>query len=175
MSDQDTSPHPPLVLMGRLVGTHSFRGAIKLQSFADPIEAIAQYTPWLLRHERFGEHRMEQPSIQRSGKKILIHLPDVTDDVAARAWVGAEIYVPRDALPDTKPGEYYWHDLEHLNVVTTQGTQLGRVSHLIATGSNDVMVVIGDRERLVPFIQPDVVTEVDLDSGTITVDWDPDF
>lgn len=175
MSDQDTTPHPPLVLMGRLVGIHSFRGAIKLQSFAEPHEAIADYAPWLIRHERFGERSIEQPKISRSGKKILFNLPDVTDDVGARQWVGAEIYVPRNALPNTKPDEYYWCDLENLSVSTVDGMKLGTVSHLIATGSNDVMVVKGDRERLVPFIQPDVVTQVDLTSGNIVVDWDPDF
>ena len=52
---------------------------------------------------------------------------------------------------------------------------LGTVSHLLATGANDVLVVKGDRERMLPFVQPQFVTAVDFDAGTITVDWDPDF
>ena len=74
-----------------------------------------------------------------------------------------------------KPGEYYWVDLEGLRVETVGGVPLGILDHVFATGANDVLAVRGDRERLIPFIQPDVVTQVDFDTGVITVDWDPDF
>jgi 16S rRNA processing protein RimM len=43
------------------------------------------------------------------------------------------------------------------------------------TGANDVLVVQGNREHLVPFVQGQYVTRVDLESGEIEVDWDPDF
>ena len=66
-------------------------------------------------------------------------------------------------------------DLEGLRVVTLEGVELGHVSHLFSTGANDVMVVRGERERMLPFVQPDYVKSVDFDSGTITVDWDPGF
>jgi len=43
------------------------------------------------------------------------------------------------------------------------------------TGANDVLVVKGEEERLIPFIRPDVVRRVDLAAGVVEVDWDPDF
>ena len=46
---------------------------------------------------------------------------------------------------------------------------------MMETGANDVMVLKGDRERLVPFIQGQYVKRVDLEAGLIEVDWDPDF
>jgi 16S rRNA processing protein RimM len=50
------------------------------------------------------------------------------------------------------------------------------VSHLLATGANDVLVVRNaDRERLIPFLIGQFVTEVDLEAGRVTVDWDPEF
>jgi len=50
------------------------------------------------------------------------------------------------------------------------------VSHLFATGANDVLVVRdGERERMIPFVLEQFVKEVDLDSGRIVVDWDPEF
>ena len=73
------------------------------------------------------------------------------------------------------PGEYYWVDLEGLRVVTVEGVELGHVAHMLSTGANDVMVVHGERERLLPFVQPDYVKGVDFDTGTVTVDWDPEF
>ncbi|MFZ2236392.1 MAG: ribosome maturation factor RimM, partial [Dokdonella sp.] len=80
------------------------------------------------------------------------------------------------AMPKAAPGQYYWIDLEGLEVVNIEGVALGRVSHLVATGANDVMVARqGDRERLIPFIDDDFVKSVDFEAQRITVDWDPDF
>jgi 16S rRNA processing protein RimM len=60
-------------------------------------------------------------------------------------------------------------------VVTTQGVELGRIERLLETGANDVLVVRGDRERLIPYLQPEVVTSIDLEAGVLQVDWDPEF
>jgi len=60
-------------------------------------------------------------------------------------------------------------------VETLSGIRLGRVGRLFATAANDVMVVEGERERLVPFLWGRVVREVDLELGRIRVDWEPDF
>ncbi|KAG1519213.1 hypothetical protein G6F51_014779 [Rhizopus arrhizus] len=88
---------------------------------------------------------------------------------------GTEVYVARSALPPPKPDEYYWVDLEGLDVKTTEGVALGQVSHLFSTGANDVVVVRGDRERMIPFVQPDFVKSVDFAANLVVVDWDPEF
>ena len=49
------------------------------------------------------------------------------------------------------------------------------MSHLFSTGANDVVVVQGERERLIPYLRPDVITDIDLAAGRMVVDWDPDF
>lgn len=111
------------------------------------------------------------------GKGVVAALPGILDRDGAADLVGCEIRVRRSVLPAlTKEDEYYWTDLEGLEVVDGKSASLGRVSHLIATGANDVLVVRGaGRERLIPFVTGDVVTEVNLDEGRITVDWDADF
>ena len=59
---------------------------------------------------------------------------------------------------------------------TVEGLPLGKVSHLVATGANDVLVVRNEeRERLIPFLVGSFVSEVDLDAARIVVDWDPEF
>jgi len=83
--------------------------------------------------------------------------------------------VRRSQLPPPGPGEYYWTDLEGLRVVTVGGIELGTVASLFATGANDVIVVRGERERLIPFIRPEVIVEIDLENRCLRVDWDPDF
>jgi 16S rRNA processing protein RimM len=123
-----------------------------------------------------GESTLEGCRGRAQGNGIVAELPGVTDRDAAAALVGSEIGVARSALPPPAPGEYYWSDLEGLEVSTVEGVSLGTVSHLLATGANDVLVVRNaDRERLIPFLVGQFVTEVDLEAGRVTVDWDPEF
>jgi len=110
-----------------------------------------------------------------TAKGVVGTLPGIEDRDAAQALAGAEIYVPRSRMPKPQPGEYYWVDLEGLEVVNREGVSLGRVSHLFDTGSNQVLVVHSDRERLIPFIEGDFVLGVDFGAGRIDVDWDADF
>jgi 16S rRNA processing protein RimM len=102
-------------------------------------------------------------------------LPGFEDREQAATLVGVQIFVRRDQLPTTEKDEYYWSDLEGLEVKTTKGELLGRVEKLMETGANDVLVIRGNREHLVPFIQGQYVTRVDLEDGMIEVDWDPEF
>lgn len=151
------------------------RGEVKLESYTEPRMQIFSYQPWLLKSAS-GENEIGGCRGRTQGKGIVATLPDIDDrDVAAR-WVGSEIWVRRSALPRSTQDEYYWADLEGLEVVTVEGAMLGKVSHMVATGANDVLVASdGKRERLIPFVLGDYVKEVDFDGGRITVDWDPDF
>lgn len=162
------------LLMGDIVGLFGVQGQLKLRSHTDPPEQIGRYRPWYLRL-RGVEHRIDRPQCRRHGKGVLLTLPGVNDRNQAEAWLGAEIWIERSALPALPPGQYYWSDLEGIRVETVDGRVLGRVSHLLATGANDVIVVHGERERLIPFLQPDVVREIDLAAGLMRVDWDPEF
>ena len=162
------------VLVGKIVGLSGVRGEVKLESYTEPRTRIFGYQPWLLKTAS-GESEISGCRGRAQGKGIVATLPEIDDRDAAARLVGSEIWVRRSALPESKRGEYYWADLEGLEVVTVEGAKLGRVSHLVATGANDVLVVAGERERLIPFVLEDYVKEVDFDSGRITVAWDPDF
>ena len=163
------------ILVGKIVGLSGVRGEFKLESYTEPRTQIFRYQPWLLKSAS-GESEVSGGRGRAQGKGIVATLPEVNDRDAAARLIGSEIWVRRSALPRSERGEYYWADLEGLEVVTVEGAMLGRVSHLIATGANVVLVVRGgERERLIPFVIDDYVKEVDLDSGRITVDWDPEF
>ena len=164
-----------LVLLGRLLGAFGVRGEVKVESFTDPKGAILRYRPWILRDVRGAERTLDGVRGRESAKGVVASLPGVDDRDAADALRGTEVLVPRTALPPPGPDEYYWVDLEGLRVVTVEGVALGTVSHLLATGANDVLVVQGERERMIPFVQPRFVTSVDFDAGVVTVDWDPEF
>lgn len=163
------------ILMGRIHGAFGVRGELKLESFSDPPDAIFRYRPWTLRTAQGAERELEGARGRSTAKGIVMQLPGVEDRDAAEALRGGEIFVPRSALPPPKPGQYYWVDLEGLRVVNTGGVDFGTVSHLFSTGANDVLVAQGDRERMIPFLEPDYVVSVDFEAGVVTVDWDAEF
>ena len=163
------------VLVGKVVGLSGVHGEVKLESYTEPRTQIFSYQPWLLKSAS-GESEISGCRGRAQGKGIVATLPEIGDRDQAARLIGSEIWVRRSALPKSKRGEYYWADLEGLEVVTVEGALLGRVSHLIATGANDVLVVTdGKRERLIPFVLDDYVKHVDFDTARITVDWDPEF
>ena len=163
------------ILLGRIVGAFGIRGQIKIESWTEPRDAIFRYQPWILRDVQGNEREFKGARGKESGKHLVATFPDVTDRDVVEAMRGTDIYVLRSALPPPKAGEFYWIDLEGFRVVNLEGVDFGTVSHLFSTGANDVLFVRGDRERMVPFVEPDFVKSIDFEGGLITVDWDPDF
>ena len=164
------------VLIGRIVGLYGVQGWLKIESWAAPRMRIFDYQPWLLGSAPGAETEIIGVQGRTQGKGIVAQLPGVDDREQAAALIGTDIYVARELLPAPAQDEYYWVDLEGLEVVTTQEVKLGRVSHLFATNANAVVVVRdGSRERLIPFIQGSYVRSVDLSAGRMVVDWDPEF
>jgi len=153
---------------------HGVKGWVKVFSYTEPRENILHYRPWYLRQG--GEWRPRAcVAGNRHGKGVIARLDGCEDREQARLLMNTEIGVGREQLPATEPDEYYWNDLLGLEVVNLQDERLGRVDQLIETGANDVLVVNGERERLIPFVQRQVVMNVDLEAGVIRVDWDKDF
>ena len=164
------------ILLGRVNGAFGVRGEVKLESWTEPRDAIFRYQPWILRDPQGAERELRGVRGKVSGKSLVATFPDVTDRDTVEAMRDTEIYVPRSALPPPSAGEYYWVDLEGMRVVTVEGVDFGTVSHIFATGANDVLVARdGERERMIPFVQPQYVTGVDFEADLVTVDWDPEF
>ena len=160
-------------VLGSVSGLYGVRGWIKVFSHTSPKENIFNYPRWyLFRDGQWREYRLLKGRIH--GKGLVASLEGVSDRDLAAELSGSEIAVPRDQLPETAADEYYWADLEGLRVVTLDGDSLGQVDYLFETGANDVMVVKGDRQHLLPFVGQ-VIRSVDLAAGVITVDWEADF
>ena len=159
--------------MGRISGLFGVRGWVKVYSYTEPREAVLNYDRWLLRRKD-GWQEATVAEGQRHGKTIIARIDGYVDREQAAGLVGADIGVPREAMPETERGQFYWSDLEGLRVVHRDGTELGKVAYLLETGANDVMVVQGEQERLIPFVLDTVILGVDFDKGEIEVDWEWD-
>lgn len=159
--------------MGRIVGVFGVRGWLKVYSYTEPRSGVLEYSPWILRTRQGTEVRKVLDG-RDQGNGVVVSLEGVADRDTAMALVGAEIEVERARLPATAEGEFYWVDLEGMEVRSIDGSRLGVLDHLLATGSNDVMVILGEGRHLVPFIYSQVVRDVDRQQRLITVDWPTD-
>jgi 16S rRNA processing protein RimM len=170
--DADLSNRSDVVLMGQISGAHGILGWVKVRSDTSPQEAIFEYQPWLMGAE------LRPVSVRdgrRQGRHLVAQLDGVSDRDAAEGLKGQTIAILRNQLPRLPKTQFYWADLVGLRVSTREGVDLGTIREIIATGANDVLVVQGDKERLIPFVTGQYVHEVDLGARTATVDWDPDF
>jgi 16S rRNA processing protein RimM len=162
------------ISVGRVSGTFGVKGWVKVFSFTDPRENILSYSPWLLK-KGIESKTVKIIDGKFQGKTLIAQLDGVADRDQAEALLGWDILIDQNQLPSTKAGEYYWSELMGLQVVNLEGVNFGAVDSLLETGANDVLIIRGDRERAVPFIQGRHVIEIDLDQGRMIVDWDPEF
>lgn len=168
-SSAEESAQP--LLLGRISGVFGVAGWVKLFSYTDPREAILGYRHCLLQRDgKWTENRWDQG--KRHGKTVIVHFNGIDDRQSAACLVGLRIGIWRHDLPQAGGGSYYWADLEGLTVIAKDGQELGAVAYLIATGANDVLVVQGDQEILIPFVTGKYILGVDLAAGVIRVDWE---
>ena len=159
--------------MGRIIAPFGVKGWVKVQPNTAAIENRLAYRTWWVGGEGdWRERAVTEAKVQ--GRVVVARLTGCDDRDAAASLRGKPVAVPRAALPEARSGEYYWSDLIGLAVVNVAGQDFGRVTQILETGANDVLVVQGERERLIPFIAP-VIREVDPGTGTIRVDWGSDY
>ena len=166
------------IRIGYVSGLQGVNGWVKIFSDTQPRENIFSYQPWLLSlNERYKSVKVLQ--WRRQGKTLVAKLEGVESRDQAHEIMGSVIVIDTGSMPNLGPGNFYWHQLIGLRVFTDfQGhiSELGFVTRLLETGANDVLVVVSDdKEHLVPWVPDEFVKQVDLDAGTMTVDWDPNF
>ncbi|MDP2099197.1 MAG: ribosome maturation factor RimM [Methylobacter sp.] len=162
------------ISVGKISGVFGIKGWVKVFSFTDPRENILTYSPWLLK--KGDESKiLNVVDGQLQGKTIVAQLDGINDRDRAASLMGWDVFIRQDQLPKTGKNEYYWSELIGLKVETIDGIQLGVVDSLLETGANDVIIVQGERERVIPFLQGQTITTIDLNAGIIIVDWDPEF
>jgi 16S rRNA processing protein RimM len=170
---KSTNPPADLVVMGRITGAFGIKGWIKILPFTGAPQNLLAYPRWWVGNASgWREHCIELAKVQ-SGS-VVAKLAGCEERDAAALFRGREVAVPRALLPAAAENEFYWADLIGLDVVNMGGDDLGVVSQVVETGANDVLVVEGDRERLIPFTEQ-VVKQVDVAARVIRVDWGSDY
>jgi len=158
------------IVVGKTTGLHGLGGWVKVFSYTDPKENIFEYRPIMV-----GDVQVSEFETKRHGQMLLIRFDPEDDRTSAAKWVGREMVILRDQLPQLPEGEYYQSDLIGFTITNTHGEELGRLKAFMSTGAHDVMLVDGDQERLIPYVKDHFVLDVSLKDRHITVDWELDY
>lgn len=172
-----------LITVGRITGVFGIKGWLKVKSWTEPEEQIVSYKPWWMK-TRHGVKEMEIDDYLFRPQGLVVHIKGMDERDQAEALGQIDIAVEKQQLPKLTAGEYYWHQLQGLQVVSHyegKDYTFGNVEKLMETGANDVLVVkptdlsMDNKERVVPYVPDVYVKQVDLENGIIVVEWDPEF
>jgi 16S rRNA processing protein RimM len=177
-ADRETA-HGEMLVVGKISGCYGLKGWVKIHPYTESPEGFIELGAWQLKRREVVE-TVEFDVVKPQGRGLVAHIRGVDDRTLAERYRGLEILAPVSVLPALPAGDYYWRDLQGLQVWCQQGEEkvlLGTVDYLIETGANDVLVVkacagsIDERERLIPYLPGVTVTRVDLAQSVIEVDW----
>lgn len=185
MASEQSSAAAQKLVVGKITSCYGVKGWVKIHAYTEQRQSFLDFGQWHV--ERHGKYEpVNFDEIKLHGKGLVAHIVGVEDRTAAEAYTGMEVAVAAEALPALEEGDYYWRDLEGLQVwcfesqsesTDIERVLLGNVDSLIETGANDVLVVkatkesYDDQERLIPYVPGSTVRRVDLAQGIIEVDW----
>ena len=164
MTDNDI-----LIPIGKITSTHGIKGFVKVHSFSGNIGNLSGVKDITIRFANgtTGQYRLK--SLSANSSKLLVSFEGLNDIDMVKPIIGSEICIYRSQFAAPAEDEYYWCDLMGLHVSTIDGVELGTVADIFETGSSDVYVVKGNgREYLIPAIA-DVISNIDLEKGTILI------
>jgi len=162
-----------LVIIGKIISAYGIKGWVKIRPFTETAKSFIQYKKQFLSKNQKDWNCIQIEKMKIQGQDVVADLGFENRDQAIESK-GQILAVDRQQLPQLEENEYYWDDLIGLNVFDLQHSDLGKVIELIETGANDVLVVSGEKERLIPYI-PQVIVKIDLTEKRIEVDWDKEF
>ncbi len=154
-----------VVTVGKVLSVHGTSGGVRVEVLSDVSD---RFNTGKVVQVSSTSYRISGSKPIRTGQ-IILNLQGLHTREAAHLLVGSWITVPITEAPQLSSGEFFYFQLLGLQVVTDEGEELGHLTDIMETGSNDVYVVTGQgRELLIPALA-DVVKEIKLDQGVMVV------
>ena len=157
-------------IIGRIKGVHGLKGTLKVESFAESSDTFKPGRKISLKNLRMDGEQYSSYSIQKASahkQGILLNLEGIENRNLAEELVGQEILIDRAELPEPEEDSWYWQDLIGLEVNDRKRGYLGKVSKILPTGANDVLVIMDNKkETLVP-MHSNFVHSVDMEKREV--------
>ena len=169
--------HDRMILLGKLGKPHGVKGYLYFHYYGDDVNNLDSYDSF---QTEDGLNLKLEKKFEKSDR-LIIKFESFNDRNSIENLRNKDIYILEADMPELDPGEYYLYQLEGLAVHNLQGLNLGKVDGILGTKSNEVLVVesttasIDDKQRLIPYLKPQVVKNIELEESVIIVDWPEDF
>jgi 16S rRNA processing protein RimM len=164
--------------MGRIGAPHGIRGWLRVVPLSQDPAVLTAHKVWWVKKPGTQTWREIEVALARvHGNALVAEFGGVGSREEAALLRGSEIALPRESLAPPAANEYYWSDLEGMDVVNRSGVRLGRVAALTESGAHPLLRVVSGPatdERLIPFV-PAYIDRVDMAARRIDVDWEADY
>ena len=148
------------VWVGRIVKTQGIKGQVRV-SCSRETTALIPGNQVLVKCRSGTWRRLTIEGFRFHRYIGILSFQEVRSLQEAQELVGSPILVEKANLPPLPPGEFYWHELQGLEVKTEQGVSVGKLAQVFSTASHDVFVIRRDsQEILIPAVE-EVIRSVD--------------
>lgn len=156
-----------MIDVGRIVAVHGIKGEVKVASLSSNPRRFKKGSKLTI--EKTGE-LAAIATVRPQNDLFLIRFEGVEDRNTAEILKGSMLQIPQEDAAPLPNGEYYFFQLEGLEVITEEGESLGTITDLMANGANDVYRVdMGNNDYLLLPALKQVVKKVDLENKKMTV------
>jgi 16S rRNA processing protein RimM len=165
------------VVIGQIGAPYGVKGWMHVRSFLTSYSNLEGFSNWKVCLKSEEESKLIQvEKFKAHNDHYVAKLMNIEDRTTAASFTNWQIAIERDVLPELATGEYYCADLLGMAVYNKDGSNLGTVVDILATGANDVLIVRNDsKENLIPYVMGTYILKVCLDRGEMQVAWDEGF
>ncbi len=158
------------VTIGKILNTFGIKGELKVDVYTDFTEERFKKDSTIYIGEDYLPFKVR--SYREHKGFLLLLLKDNEDINLVERFKGMYLYKSKDDIKPLKEGEYYFSDLQDLDVYVDD-KKIGRVLNVEAGLRNNNLRVLKDedhKEYLIPFI-PVFIKDVDLKEKRIDINW----
>ena len=158
-----------MFLVGTIVGTFGNRGELKVNPSIHPDDYLSLVKLIFVEDENGTKQKFNVLRAKKHKNVYLFTLEGIDDMNVAENLSGLSVYLPTLDFIQLQKNEYFYHDLEGMEVYSNDGNLIGKVDHIMK-GGNDILVIKDEngKEIMIPFVDK-LVPEVNLKEKTITV------
>ena len=158
-----------MFLIGTIVGTFGNKGDLKVNPSISPDNYLALVKSIFIEDSNLIKQEFKVIRAKKHKNIYVFTLEGIDDMNVAENLSGLSVYVPTLDFIELQENEYFYHELEGMDVYSTDGNLIGKVDHIMK-GGNDILVIKDDngKEIMIPFVDK-LVPEVNLKEKTITV------
>ena len=147
---------------GQIVNTHGVRGEVRIVPWADSPDFLCQFSTLYI------DGASRQVLSSRVHKGSVIAKLDGVDTVDEAMLLRDKIVQIRRSDAKLPEGSFFLADIIGLNVVDEEGKTLGTLKEVLTPSVQQVYVIEGEREILIPAV-PEFILETNIEDGYLKV------